>query len=120
MGNAHDQVGFAESGRAQEDNTSALVIGIPLDILQGGGELLVLRVIGGGFVGIGLEGIVNFAVGERVGGILCFELGVDEVAIEVIGKEGIVAGIVGQVGVEVAALKLDPEVEAEVFEAVAG
>lgn len=82
--------------------------------------MLVLGVIGGGVIGIVLEGIVNFAVGKRVREILGFELGVDEVAVEVIGKKGIVAGIVSDVGVEVTAFQLNAEVLAEVFEAVAG
>jgi hypothetical protein len=33
----------------------------------------------------------------------------------VVGKEGIVAGIVGQFGVEVTALQLDPEMFAEIL-----
>ena len=83
------------------------MIGIPLNILEGSGEVLVVRLINGLLVGVVLEGGIDAAVGEGVRELVVFELGLGEVAVEMVGEKGIVAGVMGQIRVEVAAVELD-------------
>lgn len=112
-------MGFAGAGFADDDAALALAVGIVVDALEKGTQLLVVVLVDVELVEVLLERVIKAGAGEGVGLVLLIvNYKAVEVKIQQAGEVGIVFGIVGEEGVKVGPIECQAKAFAEVFEGV--